>query len=137
LEFLNLPAVDLVAVGLWDAVTAGNHLGNGWLGGFAERPFTSDLADVVTSPGHGYANGDRVVFSAEDIGALPTGVVAGTLYFVRDVTTDTFKVAATSGGAAIDLTTVGSGKVRKVAVQTVSAGTNFQIAIGDLDLFQF
>ncbi len=40
-------------------------------------------------------------------GTAPTGLTAGTTYFVRDTSAadpDTFKVAATSGGSAIDLT---------------------------------
>ena len=61
--------------------------------------------DVLTSSGHGYANGDRVKLLSLTGGAGLTA--AGTLgglpaYFVRDVTTNTFKLASTSGGAAVD-----------------------------------
>jgi hypothetical protein len=58
--------------------------------------------DVITSNGHGLSNGQRIKFSGAGLSAP---LVAGTVYFVRDVTTNTFKVAATSGGAAINLTT--------------------------------
>ena len=71
--------------------------------------------DAFTSNGHGYANGDQVVLSALT-GA--TGVVAGPAYYVRDVTTNTFKLALTLGGAAIDVTLDGSGTVAKCQTMT-------------------
>jgi hypothetical protein len=37
----------------------------------------------------------------EATGALPTGVTEGTAYFARNVTTNTFEVSTTSGGASI------------------------------------
>lgn len=60
---------------------------------------------VVTSATHGLIAGDMVKFGTS--GALPTGIVAGTTYFVvATVTTNTFSISATSGGTAI--TTTGS-----------------------------
>lgn len=57
--------------------------------------------DTVTADDHGYTNGDRVVFVALTGGA---GLDVGTTYYVRDAAADTFKVAATAGGAAVDVT---------------------------------
>lgn len=62
---------------------------------------------VVTRAAHGLANGDPVCFTTT--GALPTGLTAGTIYYALDVTTDTFKLAATVGGAAIETTGSQSG----------------------------
>lgn len=62
--------------------------------------------DTVTWTGHTFANGDRVYFSG---GTLPTGLAANVAYFVRDQAANTFKVATTAGGAAIDLTGTPSG----------------------------
>ncbi len=59
---------------------------------------------VVTWTAHGHSNGDIVKFSTT--GALPTGLVAATTYYIVGAATDTFQVSATSGGAAI--TTSGS-----------------------------
>lgn len=73
--------------------------------------FTADAdTDVLTSEGHGLSNGMEVFVNT--FGTLPAPLVAGTRYFVRDVTTDTFKVAATSGGAALDITSAGTGTHR-------------------------
>jgi hypothetical protein len=62
--------------------------------------------DVIT--GATLING-TVVFFGNSGGALPDPLVAGTRYYVVNTSGSTFKVAATSGGAAIDLTTAGTG----------------------------
>lgn len=57
---------------------------------------------VVTKASHGLAAGDRVVFTTS--GALPTGITAGTPYYViaTGLTANDFQFSATSGGAAIN-----------------------------------
>ncbi len=55
---------------------------------------------VWTSNGHGYANGDAVTFTTS--GALPTGLTAGTVYYIISAAANSFNVSATSGGAAIN-----------------------------------
>lgn len=64
---------------------------------------------VVTSTAHKLVAGDTVVFSTT--GALPTGITAGTTYYVlaTDLAADTFKFAATAGGTPIDTTGSQSG----------------------------
>lgn len=62
---------------------------------------------VITWNSHGLANGDRVTFATT--GALPTGITAGTVYFVVNAATNTFQISATSGGAAINTTGTQSG----------------------------
>jgi hypothetical protein len=56
---------------------------------------TPGVVTVSAAP----ANGAVVTFSTT--GTLPTGVVAGTEYFVVNRTSTTFEVSATSGGASI------------------------------------
>lgn len=70
---------------------------------------------VVTWTGHGLAAGQPVVFSTT--GSLPTGLTAGTVYYVisAGLTTDAFQVSATAGGAAIDTSGAGSGTHTAVA----------------------
>lgn len=59
---------------------------------------------------HGLLNGDTVRFSLGATGnTLPVPLVVGTWYYVVGATSDTFQVAATSGGSPIVLTTIGTG----------------------------
>lgn len=62
---------------------------------------------VVTWSAHGRAEGDPISFTTT--GALPTGLVSGTAYYVKTPTANTFNVAATVGGAAITTTGTQSG----------------------------
>lgn len=62
---------------------------------------------VVTWTAHGLSDGDAVVLSTT--GTLPTGLTAGTTYYVTGSTTNSFSLAATSGGTAINTTGAGSG----------------------------
>lgn len=128
---------DVVAFGEFDASAAGNLLWWDWLqpvtgAPHAQKPFTADTGDLITSPGHGYSAGDKVVFTAEYGGTLPTGLTGNTLYYViaSGLTSDAFKVSATLGGSALDLTAVGGGMVRKVEVRTVNNGDTVQFAAG-------
>jgi hypothetical protein len=60
--------------------------------------------DIFTSAAHGFVSGQQVSFSGLTGGA---GITAGTLYFViaANLTTNTFQVSATLGGAAVNFTT--------------------------------
>ena len=67
--------------------------------------------DTIAVAGHGLVDGDLVTFLT--LGALPTGLVAATDYYVIRVTSGSFKLATTYAnaiaGTAINLTAVGSG----------------------------
>lgn len=64
----------------------------------------------IQIPGHGLLNGDTVRFTLGATGnTLPTPLVVGTWYYVVGAASDTFQVAQASGGAAIVLTTIGTG----------------------------
>ncbi len=63
--------------------------------------------DVITLADHGFVDGDR--FPLTTTGVLPTGLSLATNYFVVQSSKDSFKLSATEGGTAIDLTAVGSG----------------------------
>lgn len=64
---------------------------------------------VITWAEHGRSANDPIKFSTT--GALPTGLTAGTTYFVvsASITTNTFQVSATAGGAAINTSGTQSG----------------------------
>jgi hypothetical protein len=142
IEFTNMPAVGgngVVAFGIFDAVSAGNALWFDWLGNFQWQKFTVQSSDLVgntiTAPGHGLSNDQRVVFTAEFGGdTLPTGIVAGTLYWVINAATDTFEISTTQGGAEVDITAVGKGSFRRVDPKTVNGGDAFRFASGQLTI---
>lgn len=59
--------------------------------------------------GHGYSDEQAVTLTTS--GVLPSPLLTATTYYMRDVSTNVyfFKLAATAGGAAINITTTGSG----------------------------
>jgi hypothetical protein len=64
---------------------------------------TGDAAtDVINATGHIYTANQTVIFSAITGGA---GLAANTVYFVRNLSGNTFQLSTTSGGAAINFTT--------------------------------
>lgn len=74
--------------------------------------------DIVTATGNTFANGDRVYFSDITGGS---GLAANAVYFVRDLSGATFKLAATAPGAAIDFgTDISAGTIRKVSTGAIS-----------------
>jgi len=62
---------------------------------------------VVTDTGHTKVNGDMVRFSTT--GALPTGLIADTTYYVIGAATNIYNLSATSGGTAINTSGTQSG----------------------------
>jgi hypothetical protein len=135
LDFAGMPATTVVGFGIWDAASAGNCLWTGWLSTVVRAFVADDTAgDTIRSPGHGFSNDDRVAFEAEDVGTLPTGLSAGTLFWVVNSATDTFKVSTSQGGGAVDISAVGSGKVRKVVQKTLNSGDTFRFATSNLTL---
>ncbi len=72
--------------------------------------------DVVTLDGHGFETDDQIAFRAAEGGTLSSPLAAGTTYYAIHVSDSTFKVAATAGGAAINLTTAGTSMIVAVAL---------------------
>ena len=65
--------------------------------------------DEITLASHGLAVNDIVHFTNSG-GALPTGISANTVYFVKTVVSSSvFTISATRGGALLDITGAGSG----------------------------
>lgn len=74
------------------------------------KTFTVDTGtDLLTCTAHGYGGGTRLNVSST--GTLPAPLVVATNYYVIEsgFTANTFKIALTAGGAAIDITSAGSG----------------------------
>lgn len=73
---------------------------------YRESVTITNGTDIVNLTGHGLTAGTPIVFGWV---SQPAGLTASTTYYVRDVTTDTFKVATTPGGTAVNITSDGSG----------------------------
>jgi hypothetical protein len=86
---------------------------------------TNFTTDVFTAAGNSFVNGASVQVSNSG-GALPPELLPSTTYFVRDAGGGgTFKLAATSGGSAINLSSNGSGthSIKSVLEITLKYGT--------------
>lgn len=103
----------------------------------ASAVFTADAGtDTLTSAAHGLSDADAVMVTTTT--ALPAGLVADTMYWVVGATLNTFQLAATEGGVAIDLTTAGTGvqtwRRRSKSIPTVTHGLNaFSILVKAFD----
>lgn len=97
-------------------------LPNQAVGASTNAPTSSTVTITIASPGvvswtaHGLPAGTPVAFSTT--GALPTGLVANTTYYVVSPGANDFQVVATVGGAAINTSGSQSG------VHTAGAGVN-------------
>lgn len=80
-------------------------------GSFPLPVSVSASTDTFTLAGHGLTLNDKLVFVPTGGSVCPAPIVFGTIYYARDVATDTFKIASVSGGAAIDITSAGLGTV--------------------------
>lgn len=100
---------------------SGNGVSNG-------VPVTfQDAGDTVTRAGHGFDNGTIVTFTAL---TSTTGIVVYTPYYIINATANTFQVSATSGGAAIPLTTDGTGTIFCPAyITAITTNTSFQMSV--------
>ena len=79
--------------------------------GHATKFTAAAATDLVTASGHALADTDvtQLSFSGGEDAALPASLALNTDYYARDVTAGTsLKLAATSGGAAIDITDAGT-----------------------------
>lgn len=93
---------------------------------------------VITWNSNPLSNGSPVYFATT--GALPTGLTAGTVYYVVNHATNTFQVAATLGGTAINTSGTQSGTQTAKAPGIVpsvfdSIYLSTPVAIGGLVLF--
>lgn len=129
----DVPATTVRFIGLWSAVTAGTFLGMTANGG-TEVEFAVDLtAETVKVVAHGWAADQKIVFAN---GTAPGGLTAGTVYFVRNPTTDTFQVGATAGGAAINLTAEASSDcvVSAIVEETFAAQGTLTVSSSSINL---
>lgn len=132
-------AATIVAVGIWDALTVGNLMDVIPLTSIDPFAFVSDdiATDLLKAPAHGVTTNQKVRLESF-VGSvtLPTGLAENTEYFViaSGLTVDVFKLSATQGGSAIDLTVVGKGLVLPQTDLVINQNDQANFAIGVLKL---
>lgn len=94
--------------------------------------------DALLSVAHGMSDGDRVLIYPVFSEALPTasGLSAGTVLYVVNSTANSFKLSATLGGAALDITALGGGEGywQRIIPETFNAQGQITVAAGALVL---
>lgn len=129
-----------IAIGLYDALTAGNLLGVFGYGGSGQQVKALGTIDAATdlflSKAHGFTTDDRVFLSPVNGESIPTGISASTLYFVlaAGLTTDVFQVATTSGGTALNVTASGEWMAQKTVPNTFASPGSLSIVTNALIL---
>lgn len=121
---------EIIGFSLWDNATLGmgNLLYRGWL---VETwyGFTGATDDSIVAPGTSFSNGDVLVVFGR---SLPTGLAENTKYFVINVAGETFDVSLTSGGAAVNITAAGGGKLGILLPRTILTNDTPVFNIGEL-----
>jgi hypothetical protein len=84
----------------------------------AEKVFTADTSDVLTSANHGISDWTKCKVKSD--GTLPSGLSVSTDYYAMDVDTDTLKLTedlpGTVSPSAVDITASGVGTHKLCAV---------------------
>jgi len=123
-------------IGMWDAATAGNFLGmtpNN--GGVVQSFVCPDItADLLRCVGHGFVNNDSLIVWGVPGDPLPGGLAEGTIYYVINATADDLQLAATTGGAAINLTAIGAGTLQKIIPEVFGAQGTHTITSATMSL---
>lgn len=85
--------------------------------------------DLINATAHGFVNGNRVLYSARQTSEGIGGLTHGVNYYIVGAAADTFQLAATQGGAAIDFTSQGSGThtLERVEVEVLPAGVDITL----------
>ena len=86
--------------------------------------------NVITFAGHGLSDTDQITYNQVGGGTLMTNVTDGQTVFVRDATTDTFKIAATSGGTAINIGTGHNAQTFTIVTDAVQGTAVANLGLG-------
>lgn len=98
----DVPVSTVRWFGLWNGASYQGYAPNG---GTPKEFIAAPLTGIISATAHGFVDTTKIVFYN---GTMPAPLVEGVVYFVRDATADGFKVAVTSGGAALAITAPGS-----------------------------
>jgi hypothetical protein len=118
-----------VWAGLWDSSSAGAFKARMPLEGEPKEYFVDVATGIFHLPVHGYSDGDTVVFYG---GSVPGGISLGAIYYIRDATTDTFKVTTIAGGTAAVISSYPTTKNFVISRVTVFSGGAATVAVGQI-----
>ncbi len=88
----------------------------------------------MLAPGSSYSANQTVVVFPTAGSTLPSGLTAGTVYYVKSPSSDSFSLSASSGGSAISLSADGSGIVQAITVETFAGAGTMPVASGSVSL---
>ncbi|AUB37527.1 hypothetical protein COO91_03472 [Nostoc flagelliforme CCNUN1] len=79
----------------------------------ASNAFTNEsvnaATDRITIANHPWVSGDRLIFTADELATLPTGINAGTIYQVLSPATNDFAIATVGSSTPVNFQNTGSG----------------------------
>lgn len=131
----DVPASNNVSwVGLWDAVSGGNLKSWSPMGADAFVFCQDDAADTIEIVGGSLtlSEDDPITFYN---GQTPsTSITEGDIYFAVNISGDTFQVAATAGGGAIDLDQQAASTCRCSPIVEESFGSAGTLELTSVDL---
>lgn len=126
-SFPQAPASATDVLKFWSVGTASSSTGkvlySGPIGSNLGAGTAVAATDTITIPGlTGVAVGDQVVFGAPTGGTVPTGITAGTVYYVKTLSGNDITISTTSGGSTLDITAAGQVLAYKVTPITTGGG---------------
>lgn len=125
---------DQIGWGLYSAATAGALYAIGFLDADAPIMGVGNVDDTINAYAHGLETDQRVFVLAAPGAVIPTGLAENTAYYVlaSGLTADVFKLSATSGGSAMNITVGGASLFMPYKAVTVATGATPEFAIGAL-----
>lgn len=134
-EVFDVPGgATIKAIATLDALTAGTLKAWSPAGAGPRLAVSVDAAGVtnndIFSEAHGLVAGNSVLFWDSYNAGLPAGLAEDTEYFViaTGLTADTFRVSATLGGSAVDLTDEGVGDAQKFTPETFGGQGTYTVS---------
>ncbi len=129
---LNAPSSSTVEfIGFWNASSGGTFAGMVPAGNASAYAFSAPSAtSTLLAPGSSYSANVQVVVFNTGGSALPSGLTAGTVYWTKSPSSDSFELSATNGGSAISLSADGSGYVQGITPETFGSAGTFTVTSG-------
>lgn len=128
------PNEDQLGFGVYSAATGGTLQAIGFLDTDPPILGVGNADDSIDAYSHGLEADQRVFVLAAPGAVIPTGLAENTAYFVlaSGLTADVFKLSATSGGAAVNITAGGAALFMPYKPVTVAGASTPSFGIGAL-----